>query len=134
MPPCRQCRQCRREPTGIARWIPRGRNFTGDERGRFPFDILRAESRSRSRRIGEAAGRACASRIHDHGARDMIGDVQSRKACFSNDLRKPANPGYGAELSGAAQSDLFQVRAIAFGNPAAGRDMTRDRDMETMDH
>jgi len=47
-------------------------------------------------------------------------------------LRKPANPGYGVELSGGSQSDLLQVRAVGIGNPAEIRDMHRDRDMETI--
>jgi len=47
-------------------------------------------------------------------------------------LRKPANPGYGVELSGGSQSDLLQVRAVGIGNPAEVRDMHRDRDMETI--
>lgn len=47
-------------------------------------------------------------------------------------LRKAANPGYGVELSGGAQSDLLQVRAIGIGDPAEGRDPLRDRDMETI--
>lgn len=33
-------------------------------------------------------------------------------------LRKPANPGYGVELSGGSQSDVLQVRAVGIGNPA----------------
>jgi len=47
-------------------------------------------------------------------------------------LRKAANPGYGVELSGGAQSDLLQVRAIGIGDPAEARDPLRDRDMETI--
>lgn len=47
-------------------------------------------------------------------------------------LRKTANPGYGVELSGGAQSDLLQVRAIGIGDPAEARDPLRDRDMETI--
>ncbi|MCK1298437.1 MULTISPECIES: hypothetical protein [unclassified Bradyrhizobium] len=47
-------------------------------------------------------------------------------------LRKPANPGYGVELSGGSQADLMQVRAVGIGNPAEARDAGRDRDMETI--
>jgi hypothetical protein len=47
-------------------------------------------------------------------------------------LRKAANPGYGVELSGGSQSDVLQVRAVSIGNPAEARDMSRDRDMETI--
>jgi hypothetical protein len=47
-------------------------------------------------------------------------------------LRKAANPGYGAELSGGSKSDLLQVRAVAFGNSTDARDTTRDRDIETI--
>lgn len=47
-------------------------------------------------------------------------------------LRKAANPGYGVELSGGSQSDLLQVRAVAFGNSAETRDTSRDRDIETI--
>jgi hypothetical protein len=47
-------------------------------------------------------------------------------------LRKEANPGYGVELSGGSQSDLLQVRAVAFGNPTKTRDTSRDRDIETI--
>ncbi|MGY3472265.1 hypothetical protein [Bradyrhizobium ottawaense] len=47
-------------------------------------------------------------------------------------LRKPANPGYGIELSGGSQADLMQVRAVGIGNPAETRDEGRDRDMETI--
>jgi hypothetical protein len=47
-------------------------------------------------------------------------------------LRKPANPGYGVELSGGSQSDVLQVRAVGIGNPAETRDPGRDRDMETL--
>jgi hypothetical protein len=45
-------------------------------------------------------------------------------------LRKTANPGYGVELSGGSQSDLLQVRAVAFGNSTDTRDPSRDRDIE----
>lgn len=47
-------------------------------------------------------------------------------------LRKPANPGYGVELSGGPQTDVMQVRAIGLGNPADPRDAGRDKDMETI--
>ena len=47
-------------------------------------------------------------------------------------LRKPANPGYGVELSGGPQTDIMQVRAIGLGNPADPRDAGRDKDMETI--
>jgi hypothetical protein len=47
-------------------------------------------------------------------------------------LRKPANPGYGVELSGGSQTDVMQVRAVGIGNPAEARDAGRDRDMETI--
>jgi hypothetical protein len=47
-------------------------------------------------------------------------------------LRKPANPGYGVELSGGSQTDVMQVRAIGLGNPADPRDAGRDKDMETI--
>lgn len=47
-------------------------------------------------------------------------------------LRKPANPGYGVELSGGSQADVMQVRAVGIGNPSAVRDAGRDRDMETI--
>ncbi|MDN4987187.1 hypothetical protein QY049_28910 [Bradyrhizobium sp. WYCCWR 13022] len=47
-------------------------------------------------------------------------------------LRKPANPGYGVELSGGSQTDLMQVRAVGLGNPADPRDAGRDKDMETI--
>jgi hypothetical protein len=47
-------------------------------------------------------------------------------------VRKPANPGYGVELSGGSQADVMQVRAVGIGNPAEARDAGRDRDMETI--
>ncbi|MBR1272901.1 hypothetical protein JQ629_36075 [Bradyrhizobium sp. AUGA SZCCT0222] len=47
-------------------------------------------------------------------------------------LRKAANPGYGVELSGGSKSDLLQVRAVAFGNSTEMRDISRDRDIETI--
>ncbi len=47
-------------------------------------------------------------------------------------LRKPANPGYGVELSGGPQTDVMQVRAVGLGNPADPRDAGRDKDMETI--
>jgi hypothetical protein len=47
-------------------------------------------------------------------------------------LRKAANPDYGVELSGGAQSDLLQVRAVGIGNPSEARDLVRDQDMETI--
>jgi hypothetical protein len=47
-------------------------------------------------------------------------------------LRKPANPGYGVELSGGSQTDVMQVRAVGLGNPADPRDAGRDKDMETI--
>lgn len=47
-------------------------------------------------------------------------------------LRKPANPGYGVELSGGSQADVMQVRTVGIGNPAEARDANRDRDMETI--
>lgn len=47
-------------------------------------------------------------------------------------LRKPANPGYGVELSGGSESDLLQVRAVAFGSSTDTRDTSRDRDIETI--
>lgn len=47
-------------------------------------------------------------------------------------LRKPANPGYGVELSGGSQADVMQVRAVGIGNSAEARDAGRDRDMETI--
>jgi hypothetical protein len=47
-------------------------------------------------------------------------------------LRKAADPGYGVELSGGSQSDLLQVRAVGIENLAETRDMSRDRDMETI--
>ena len=47
-------------------------------------------------------------------------------------LRKPANPGYGVELSAGLQTDVMQVRAVGIGNPAEARDAGRDRDMETI--
>lgn len=47
-------------------------------------------------------------------------------------LRKPANPGFGVELSGGSQTDLMQVRAVGLGNPADPRDNGRDKDMETI--
>ena len=47
-------------------------------------------------------------------------------------LRKPANPGYGVELSGGSQADIMQVRTVGIGNPAEARDAGRDRDMETI--
>lgn len=47
-------------------------------------------------------------------------------------LRKPANPGYGVELSGGQQADIMQVRAVGIGDPAGARDTGRDRDMETI--
>lgn len=47
-------------------------------------------------------------------------------------VRKPANPGYGVELSGGSQTDLMQVRAVGLGNPADPRDAGRDKDMETI--
>lgn len=45
-------------------------------------------------------------------------------------LRKPANPGYGVELSGGSRSDLLQVRAVGIGSGTEARDFRRDRDME----
>lgn len=47
-------------------------------------------------------------------------------------LRKPANPGYGVELSGGSQTDVMQVRAVGLGNPADPRDAGRDKDIETI--
>jgi hypothetical protein len=47
-------------------------------------------------------------------------------------LRKAASPGYGVELSGGSQSELLQVRAVAFGNLTETRDTSRDRDIETI--
>ncbi|MCK1266897.1 hypothetical protein IVB44_01405 [Bradyrhizobium sp. 49] len=47
-------------------------------------------------------------------------------------LRKPANPGYGVELSGGSQADVMQVRTVGMGNPAEARDANRDRDMEAI--
>lgn len=47
-------------------------------------------------------------------------------------LRKPANPGYGVELSGGSQTDVMQVRAVCIGNPDEARDAGRDWDMETI--
>lgn len=47
-------------------------------------------------------------------------------------LRKPANPGYGVELSGGSKSDLLQVRAVGIGSSTEARDVSRDRDMETI--
>jgi hypothetical protein len=47
-------------------------------------------------------------------------------------LRKAANPGYGVELSGGSKSDLLQVRAVGIGSSAESRDVSRDRDMETI--
>ena len=47
-------------------------------------------------------------------------------------LRKASSPGYGVELAGGAQSDLLQVRAVAFGNSIEPRDASRDRDIETI--
>jgi hypothetical protein len=47
-------------------------------------------------------------------------------------LRKPANPGYGVELSGGSETDVMQVRAVGLGNPADPRDAGRDKDMETI--
>lgn len=41
-------------------------------------------------------------------------------------LRKPANPGYGVELSGGSQADVMQVRTVGMGNPAEARDANRD--------
>ena len=47
-------------------------------------------------------------------------------------LRKASSPGYGVELAGGTQSDLLQVRAVAFGNRIESRDVSRDRDIETI--
>jgi hypothetical protein len=47
-------------------------------------------------------------------------------------LRKAATPGYGVELSGGSKSDLLQVRAVGIGSSAEARDVSRDRDMETI--
>jgi hypothetical protein len=47
-------------------------------------------------------------------------------------LRKPANPGFGVELSGGSQTDVMQVRAVGLGNPFDQRDVGRDKDMETI--
>jgi hypothetical protein len=47
-------------------------------------------------------------------------------------LRKAASPGYGVELSGGSQSELLQVRAVAFGKSTETRDTSRDRDIETI--
>jgi hypothetical protein len=47
-------------------------------------------------------------------------------------LRKAANPGYGIELAGGTKSDRLQVRAVAFGSVGSARDVSRDRDMESV--
>ena len=47
-------------------------------------------------------------------------------------VRKAANRDYGVELVGGAQSDRFQVRAVAFGGSHIARDAARDQDMETI--
>ena len=47
-------------------------------------------------------------------------------------LRKAAAPGFGVELSGGSKSTLLQVRAVGIGGAAEVRDVSRDRDMETI--
>jgi hypothetical protein len=47
-------------------------------------------------------------------------------------LRKAANPDYGVELSGGSRSPHMQVRVVGFGHSQAARDLSRDRDMETV--
>ena len=45
-------------------------------------------------------------------------------------LRRPAQPGYGVELTGGATADRLQMRVVAFGEGPA--DPARDRDAETL--
>jgi hypothetical protein len=47
-------------------------------------------------------------------------------------VRKPAEAEFGIELSGAPAAERFQVRLVAFDQPGAIRDGSRDRDMETI--
>jgi hypothetical protein len=54
--------------------------------------------------------------------------VQGGRVVF----RKAANPGYGVELGGGTKSNRLQVRAVAFGSAGSARDVSRDRDMETI--
>lgn len=44
----------------------------------------------------------------------------------------PARPGYGVEVSGAADGRQFQMRPVAFGAPGQAADSSRDRDAETI--
>ncbi|MCV9938262.1 hypothetical protein OIU35_18080 [Boseaceae bacterium BT-24-1] len=43
-----------------------------------------------------------------------------------------ARPGYGVEVSGAADGRQFQMRPVAFGAPGEPADTSRDRDAETI--
>lgn len=47
-------------------------------------------------------------------------------------LRKPAQPGYGVEISGDPAAARFQMRAVALMGGTAGPDPARDRDAETL--
>ncbi len=47
-------------------------------------------------------------------------------------LRKPATPGYGVEMSGAAEGGRLQMRVVALIDGGAGPDPGRDRDAETL--
>ncbi len=47
-------------------------------------------------------------------------------------LRKAANPEYGVELGGGTKSERLQVRAVTFGSAQSPRNVSRDRDMETI--
>ncbi len=47
-------------------------------------------------------------------------------------LRKPAQPGYGVEISGDPAAARLQMRAVALTGGTAGPDPARDRDAETL--
>jgi hypothetical protein len=47
-------------------------------------------------------------------------------------LRKPAQPGYGVEISGDPAAARLQMRAVALTGDTAGPDPARDRDAETL--
>jgi hypothetical protein len=47
-------------------------------------------------------------------------------------VRKPAEADFGVEISGAPAAERLQVRLVAFDQPGATRDSSRDKDMETI--
>jgi hypothetical protein len=47
-------------------------------------------------------------------------------------VRKPAEADFGVEISGAPTAERLQVRLVAFDQPGATRDSSRDKDMETI--